>query len=230
MTASLYLLLFTALASLALFVFFPQAWVWAAVAGVLLLVLCLPKGWVLLTGLFVWMGFQTHPAAFLVAAVLVAWNLTRPGPTTQGEKLRQRVTRDVSDLNRLTWQELEQVIAAAYRRYGWKVATTGTSAGGSSDGGVDILLTRGRSDRCLVQCKKWKGRVGVKPVRELMGLLSHHQAQRGVIVATGGFTKEAWEFVRGKPIDLITGPRLLDLLAARPEGSGEGVDSNRSMP
>lgn len=133
----------------------------------------------------------------------------RPWPTT------------AEALAGLRWDEVERVLEVAYARWGWKVERTGTSAGvrqgrHGGDGGVDLVLRRA-GDLCLVSSKHWKGRVGVKEVRELFGLMAHHGATRGVVVGTGGFTDEAWRFVKGKPIDLITGRRLTELLAGPAE-------------
>lgn len=135
----------------------------------------------------------------------------------KGGQLRRQIQTGRRSLAQLSWSDLERVVAASYAKYGWKVALTGTSTKGGSDGGVDVLLTRG-ADKCLVSCKQWKGRVGVKHVREMLGLMIHHQAKRGVIVATGGFTQEVWSFVKGKPIDLISGPRLQALIDGEASG------------
>lgn len=127
------------------------------------------------------------------------------------------------DLDALRWDEVERVLELAYARWGWKVERTGTSSGvrrgrHGGDGGVDLVLRRA-GDVCLVSSKHWKGRVGVKDVRELFGLMAHHGATRGVVVGTGGFTDEAWRFVKGKPIDLISGKKLDELLKGPPAES-----------
>lgn len=43
----------------------------------------------------------------------------------------------------------------------------------------------------FVQCKRYEGAVRVHAVRELMGVVSRRQANKGVVVATGGFTASA---------------------------------------
>jgi restriction system protein len=48
----------------------------------------------------------------------------------------------------------------------------------------------------------------------MFGLLSHHRADRVIIVTSGQFTREALAFADGKPIDLIDGPALLTLVQA----------------
>lgn len=136
-----------------------------------------------------------------------AWH---PRKRPSGAQLLARQQK-LRDLRVLSWNEFEELVAAVYRRRGWRVELCGTATGGGSDGGVDVVLRRGPKT-WLVQCKHWKGRVGVKPLREMIGLLEHHNAERGVIIASGGFTKPAWDFVHGKRLSLVDGKRLLEMV------------------
>ncbi len=61
-----------------------------------------------------------------------------------------------------------------------------------------------------MQCKQWQNwQVGVKVVREMYGLLMHHQAAAVKIVALGDYTPDAHRFAQGKPIELIHGGELI---------------------
>jgi restriction system protein len=83
---------------------------------------------------------------------------------------------------------------------------------GGADGGVDLLL-QGDGKKRLVQCKQWKQRkVGVNVVSEQFGWLTHHCAERATIVSVGEFTPGAQRFVEGKPIDLVNGADLVELI------------------
>ena len=65
------------------------------------------------------------------------------------------------------------------------------------------------------QCKRYSGSVGPNLVRELRGSLGR-QAERGLLITTGTFTRGAIEeSVRegGVPIDLMDGDALMDKLA-----------------
>lgn len=118
--------------------------------------------------------------------------------------------KKISDLSEMSWQDFEILVAECYRRYGYKVIENGL---GGADGGIDLILMRG-SDKIIVQCKHWKkGNVGAPVVREMYGLMTHCGASRVKIICCGGFTREAWNFSRGKPIDLIGGEGLMKLLA-----------------
>ncbi|WDJ89805.1 restriction endonuclease [Xanthomonas campestris] len=109
------------------------------------------------------------------------------------------------------WRQFEQLVGEAFRRQGYSVEETGL---GGADGGIDLILRKdGR--RTLVQCKQWKRQqVGVSVVREMFGLLAHHQAHAVKIACIGTYTKDAERFAKGKPIELIGGEQLLDMIRA----------------
>lgn len=117
--------------------------------------------------------------------------------------------RDLESLNALSWHKFEWLVGEAYRRQGYAVEES-MSAG--ADGGIDLILRRG-GQTVLVQCKRWKVQaVGVTVIREMFGLLTHHGATRVIVVTSGRFTREALSFAEGKPIELVDGPALLDLV------------------
>ena len=96
-----------------------------------------------------------------------------------------------------------------FRQRGYAVTETG---GGGSDGGIDLVL-RKDGDKFLVQCKQWKAfKVGVSVVRELYGVMAANGAAGGFVVTSGKFTSDAVEFARGRNIQLVDGPALLQLI------------------
>lgn len=87
----------------------------------------------------------------------------------------------------------------------------------SGDGGLDVeaeLTVGGVTNvKTAIQVKRWKNNVSGKVVRELRGGLMTDQ--RGLIVTTSSFTKDAIREAgaEGKtPISLVDGEKLLDLL------------------
>lgn len=115
----------------------------------------------------------------------------------------------LDSLRSLSWQAFEQLVGEAYRRQGYDVEETGQ---GGADGGVDLVL-RGNGETVLVQCKQWRvQQVGVDKVRELFGVLNAEGANRGILVTSGTFTNEAKSFKVGKPLTLVDGPALANLV------------------
>jgi restriction system protein len=93
---------------------------------------------------------------------------------------------------------------------GYQVVHTG----GSGDQGVDLSCwDPGTLDaELIVQCKRYKHKVGVRPVRALYGVLVDREARAGCIVTTSDFTEPAKSWAEGKPIMLIGRHELAQLL------------------
>jgi len=148
-----------------------------------------------------------------------------------GARRKRRFLDTRTTLESLTaggWRRFEQLVGEAFRRQGYSVEETGL---GGPDGGIDLILRKdGR--RTLVQCKQWKHQqVGVSVVREMAGLLAHHQADAVKIVCVGSYTQDAERFAHGKPIELIGGERLLEMIrAAQWEGGTPPSSQERIEP
>ena len=93
-----------------------------------------------------------------------------------------------------------------------EVEVTGKSGDGGIDGHGIIRLAGLISFPVLFQCKRYSGSVGPNVVRDFRGAMMG-RAEKGLILTTGGFTKEAQrEATRdgATPIDLIDGELLMD--------------------
>ena len=130
--------------------------------------------------------------------------------TSQAPPAR-RANRGLASIAALGWRDFERLVGEAFRRQGYTVEESGL---GGADGGIDLIL-RKDGQRTLVQCKQWRRRkVPVNVVREMYGLLAHHDAHAVQIATVGGFTADAARFAQGKPITLIDGETLLAMLRA----------------
>jgi restriction system protein len=89
--------------------------------------------------------------------------------------------------------------------------------GQSGDGGIDgtgVYRISLVSFPVFFQCKRWKGSVGPKEVRDFRGAMSG-RGEKGLLITTASFSKEARiEATRdgAPPVDLVDGDRLCDLL------------------
>ena len=155
------------------------------------------------------MANALHLTAGWVALVFLAITaVTFIRSWSQSKKLERQT--GLGSIAKLTWKEFEELLAEAYRRDGYEVIEN-FDAG--ADGGIDLKL-RNKDELVLVQCKHWKARkVGVKIVRELYGVIHSEGANRGIVVISGNYTRDAIEFARGKPVTLINGEGLLNLLS-----------------
>ena len=100
-----------------------------------------------------------------------------------------------------------------------KVEVRGKSGDGGIDG-VGVLRVNLVSFQVYFQCKRYKGSVGSKEIRDFRGALEG-RADKGLFITTGHFTSQASEEATrdgAKAIDLIDGERLCDLLKANKLG------------
>ena len=107
--------------------------------------------------------------------------------------------------------ELEQTATRLLSSLGLQASTTTVTG----DGGIDVVAysqTPIFSGKYIVQCKDWAKPVGEPVVRDLFGLVLSEGANKGIVITTGEFTGAARRFAEDKPIELIDGEGLRQLL------------------
>lgn len=143
--------------------------------------------------------FAPYPAVLLLVTGVVSAFLAR----RKTRLLKMQTGRE--SVRRLSWQQFETLVGEIFRKRGYRVLENPDDG---PDGGVDLRLWKD-GKKVYVQCKHWKNRnVGVKTVRELYGVMTAKKADEGIVVSSGGFTREAREFARKKPLSLIDGREL----------------------
>lgn len=121
-------------------------------------------------------------------------------------------------LGSLEWKRFETVCAEYLRLIGLFPEETRIGA----DGGVDIWVYKPDVEKPvgIVQCKAWSTyKVGIKPVRELFGVMAAERVANGKFMTTGEFTSEACAFAEGKRLQLISGQMLLAAIQKLPMDS-----------
>lgn len=107
----------------------------------------------------------------------------------------------------------ESLVAAIFHQQGFAVRFTARGR----DGGVDLFAFTGpyaSPTLHLVQCKRYKHKVGIRAVRELYGVRQILGASKAVLVTPSQFTKPALEFASDHPweIGLMDWEGLLNCL------------------
>ncbi|KAE9627825.1 restriction endonuclease [Parasedimentitalea maritima] len=117
-------------------------------------------------------------------------------------------------LGAMTPDAFERLAQRLLREAGFtKVEVRGKSGDGGIDG-VGVLRVNLVSFQVYFQCKRWKGSVGSKEIRDFRGALQG-RADKGLFITTGHFTTHASDEATRDgaiAIDLIDGDRLCDLL------------------
>lgn len=159
-----------------------------------------------LPGLFASIGSQLawFSLIFIIPAVISALR-------SAGKRRMLDRQSGIESIRSLSWKRFEELLGEAYRRQGFTVFE---NPGKGTDGGIDLTIKRG-GETYLVQCKHWKThKVGVKVVREMLGLVTAHGATGAVVVTSGTFTKEAIEFAGTQRVELVDGDGLVHMIGA----------------
>lgn len=143
---------------------------------------------------------------FLVGLVLFGWSFV----TILREKRFIHKTVDTArkpqDLLDVSPSQFEQMVVELYSLRGYQAKRTGQTG----DHGVDVIVQTPKGEKWIVQCKRWRGAVGEPVIRDFYGVLHHEKADKGILITTGTFTPQAYEWARGKPLSLVDGKHFLE--------------------
>ena len=129
------------------------------------------------------------------------------------------------DFTTINGYEFEDYVSNILRNMGFEIEQTTYS----NDGGIDIVANYNKpifSGRYIVQCKNWQGNVGAPEIRDLYGVVMDQRANKGILITPSDFTEQAYEFAKGKNIELINGVVLRTLS----DSSSENTSQNYKLP
>ncbi|MGW1034536.1 restriction endonuclease [Streptomyces antibioticus] len=154
----------------------------------------------------------------------------RPGrrPDDVGNRVVAHGGDEEPDLFAMDPVAFEDLVADLFRAMGMQAVTTQRS----NDGGVDVDARDPapiRGGKIVVQVKRYRNTVPPTAVRDLYGTVQDAGANKGVLVTTSKFGPGSHAFANGKPLELVSGTELVDLLHRHGlrgrlgEGGGRGT-------
>lgn len=118
------------------------------------------------------------------------------------------------NLATMDWQKFEQLVrdlfAKEFSGNGVEVKVTQASR----DAGVDAIVFDPdpiKGGKFVIQAKRYNNVVGLSAVRDLYGTVMNEGAVKGILVTTATYGKDSLEFVKDKPLTLISGSELVYL-------------------
>ncbi len=167
-------------------------------------------------------SFSKSPAELAPVRPLLEFNMVDSRFIKESDVLSTLDQRP--NLMDLSPGEFESLITNLFQKMGLETKLTQASR----DGGVDCVAYDPRpifGGKVVIQAKRYKNTVGVSAVRDLFGTMQNEGASKGILVATSGYGKAAFEFANGKPMELLDGGNLLYLLKEH-----AGIDAKIVMP
>ena len=119
------------------------------------------------------------------------------------------------NLAAIDWEDFEHLVRELFEQEfasgGGEVKVTRASA----DGGVDAVAFDPdpiRGGKIVIQAKRYTILVPVSAVRDLYGTMMNEGAMKGILVTTSDYGPDSYTFAKDKPITLLNGGNLLQLM------------------
>ncbi len=120
----------------------------------------------------------------------------------------RRAEARLAQLDHLTPEDFEEFAAELFEAMEFQVERSG----GTGDEGIDLRIER-RGLVAIVQCKYYRrGVIGSPELQRFLGSIRHAHAHKGYFVTTRTFSLAAEKFAAEHPIELVDGPRLVELV------------------
>jgi cold shock CspA family protein len=131
------------------------------------------------------------------------------------KQLIMLISENPYELKFVEWRTMERIVAEVFEGLGFSVVLTE----GSNDEGKDVIVStnvEGVEKTYLVEVKHWTSgqRVGGKIIRSFLQIIAHEGAEGGLILASSGFGKHAFESITEIDQGLISagdGTKIVDL-------------------
>jgi restriction system protein len=122
---------------------------------------------------------------------------------------------DVENLAMMEWEDFEHLVRELFER---EFAVSGAQVRvtrASHDRGVDAIAMDPdpiRGGKYIIQAKRYTAPVDVSAVRDLYGAVQNERANRGILITTSNYGRDAYEFAKDKNLTLLDGHNLLAML------------------
>ena len=114
---------------------------------------------------------------------------------------------DYNETNSLSGAEFEELIATKFNNLGFKAYITPKSR----DYGADIIVEC-KDKKIAIQCKRFKNKVNLKAVQEIVSALPHYNADYGIVITNSEFLDSAINLAESNNIELWNSLKLLKFL------------------
>ncbi len=120
---------------------------------------------------------------------------------------RRYLSFSFNELNSLTGEEFEELLAVYFRKMGYSVRTTPVSG----DFGADLIVC-GHGEKIVVQAKRYRNTVGISAVQEVIGAREYYHSKKAMVVTNSKFTAAAKELANKTNVILWDGTDVAKMI------------------
>lgn len=120
-----------------------------------------------------------------------------------------------ANLAEMPWDDFEHLVRQLFE---WEFGNKGIEVKvtcASRDRGVDAIMFDPdplKGGKYVLQAKRYNRTVDVAAIRDLYGTVVNEGANRGILVTTSSYGPDTYEFAKDKPISLVDGQHLIQML------------------
>lgn len=128
----------------------------------------------------------------------------------RGFRRRRYLRSSLWQIDHMEGTEFEEYLDAYFSSLGYRTKHIGRTG----DFGADLIMYKG-GKKYVVQAKRYKQRVGVAAVYEVLGAKHYYKANKCIVVTNSFYTNQAKELARGAGVDLWDRNKLLSMKRIR---------------
>lgn len=125
------------------------------------------------------------------------------------KKRKKYLNSKIYEIDKMSGLEFEELLSEFFKSQGYKVSLTKQS----NDYGADLILQKNKS-KIIVQAKRYKNKVGIKAVQEIIGAIGYYEADKGMVVTNSYFTTNAINLAKSNNIELWDRSKLTEMFKA----------------
>ena len=125
------------------------------------------------------------------------------------EKIGQSINADLKDIQSMNGLDFERFLESQFSRMSFQVERTK----GSGDYGADLIIATKSGTKAAVQAKRFKQKVNLKAVQEVVASLPHYGVDFGIVITTSGFFPSAIELAKTNGVELWDEDKLIRFLS-----------------
>ncbi|GFZ31984.1 hypothetical protein CSC2_25100 [Clostridium zeae] len=116
----------------------------------------------------------------------------------------------MNNIDKLSGEDFEEFLALKFKRLGYKVKLTPTTA----DYGADLVIKKDKS-KIVVQAKRWNSKVGVEAVQQVVASMKYYNADRSMVITNSYFTENAKILAKYNEVELCDRRKLYNIIESK---------------
>lgn len=147
--------------------------------------------------------------SFIVIGILVVSFIIIAIRLFQRKRKKEMLLNSGIDIiDRMSGFDFEKLVLVHFEKLGYKGEVTRAT----NDYGADLILQKD-GEKIVVQAKRWRDKVGIKAIQEVVGAINYYKANKGMVITNSYFTPNAKELAVSNNIDLWDRNVLVEVMA-----------------